>query len=303
MFVSRQHLPTIVRLLLGTIIAGGAALCVGGQALAAERSTGSIGQYSSSSVTESTSSEVTITTSSLVTVSVGGSDSNDGSGTGTYTTSDSTTTTTTDGGNTTTTDTRSSLRHAVALTGANDDSSTTLSDHAAALTGSTSPGTSDDRVATLSAPHEDSGSQVTVTRLAGSVQVGHQFLPIRPVIMAQSEFSSDPLMVLPIAPSHDPGKAPAHPNGLLTELTTLLASTVVPGFATLVSGLAHTDVALDMALLALIVLLADTFVSSYGFWLRRTGYTHAARSDMASGFNVATPLMTSYDLSLSRRRT
>ncbi len=102
----------------------------------------------------------------------------------------------------------------------------------------------------------------------------------------------------------EPTKAPVKPKatGLFGSLTARLAATVVPvlvGFLTKGTELGE----LALAPVALLLLATQLFVSSYGAWMRRSGFAHAARSDTVSStkmvFPFATPFLSSSVLSLA----
>jgi hypothetical protein len=95
---------------------------------------------------------------------------------------------------------------------------------------------------------------------------------------------NDLAATLPSAPTQqDPANvpAPSQPAGVFGQLTAVLAGTVVPPvFLTPLLGFAGISLAYTLLIIASI-LAAGRFVTSFGVWLRRGGYAHAARSDVA----------------------
>jgi hypothetical protein len=131
-------------------------------------------------------------------------------------------------------------------------------------------------------------------------------LPVQPKITnSHSVGAQDLAAAMPSAPAQqqNPTKAPtpSQPSGLFTKLATELAGTVVPQlFTPTVSGFVNLIARLSLMFTELL-LLVGLFGMSFGAWLRRSGYAHAARSDMASGFLFlfATPFQMSYVTALS----
>lgn len=100
---------------------------------------------------------------------------------------------------------------------------------------------------------------------------------------------------VPSAPVHDQRPNPTQSSGLLGNLTAQLAGTIVPqfvlNFAEVIRG-----VTLPVGLLVLSIILFTAFTSNYGFWLRRSGFATAARSDasLSLSSSFATPFGLGY---------
>lgn len=113
-----------------------------------------------------------------------------------------------------------------------------------------------------------------------TVVLGQQRLTIQPMITSRSSVA-DLATTVPTAPASSTHKSPAptKSTGLLSALTSGLATTVVP---------MHVEVVAPMALLwssdfapVLTVLLLLMVILSFGAVLRRSGFVNAARSDVA----------------------
>lgn len=122
-------------------------------------------------------------------------------------------------------------------------------------------------------------------------------LPLQPTITNRTIQAQDLATTLPSAApvAVDDAPIPAQSTGLLGRLTAGLAATVVPSL--FMTVLIPTDrPALAMALGALLLTLVAGFVFNYGLWLRRGGFATAARSDEPtnSRFSIATPFVLSY---------
>lgn len=139
---------------------------------------------------------------------------------------------------------------------------------------------------------EDDGKSTTVTPVEDGVVFRSTVLPIQPKITtARPAVVQDLATAIPSAPEQkqNPTKTPTptQPSGVFGHLTAELAGTVVPKafwLPLLDEGRAAAPV---MAVLALPVLVAGGIVSTFGAVLRREGFAHAARSDVAdSGFNT-----------------
>ena len=133
--------------------------------------------------------------------------------------------------------------------------------------------------------------------------VGPTSLPVVPVVLSAEVLHraalttiSEPQTPVQLAVATTAStSSPAQPtapksNGLLTTLTTGLTATTVPSFLLSLLSAVGQPHASTLPLLLTVVVILFTLVSlSYGFMLRRSGYTTAARSDVAP-FTFATPL-------------
>jgi hypothetical protein len=121
-------------------------------------------------------------------------------------------------------------------------------------------------------------------------------LPIQPTITSHTEPGNDLAASMPSAPVAENTPVPPKSSGALSKLGMVLAGTIVPQpFAPQVAGIGWA--APVMVILMLLAGLAVLFVSSYGAWLRRGGFATAARSDVpapSSPSSFATPLLLSY---------
>ncbi len=162
-------------------------------------------------------------------------------------------------------------------------------------------GFSDDETALTELASDETSKSNTATHETGSVSLrsfppvatwshigtmhGHSFASngIRPVVNAAQPRSEASL------PASDTPNQPVVPTAWLDKLAAMLANIIVP-------------IAFELSLAALgiqIELLATVFVaasfclvmigSSYGAWLRRSGYVTAARSQLATKRYFATP--------------
>ncbi|HSX01524.1 MAG TPA: hypothetical protein VLF67_04765 [Candidatus Saccharimonas sp.] len=111
-------------------------------------------------------------------------------------------------------------------------------------------------------------------------------MSLQPVITNIAAGVVDLAETMPSNTAHNTSVPAPKSTGSLVNLTAQLASTTMPlligGLLPVMPGLLELS-----ALLALVVCLLSLVATSYGLWLRRSGYTTAARSDMAS-FHLAT---------------
>jgi hypothetical protein len=146
-------------------------------------------------------------------------------------------------------------------------------------------------------------SAVTTDAAVENVQVGAAVLLVQPKITPNHPVLFVDLATgVPTAPIHrneagNTSPAPTQPSGVLGRLTASLAEIVVPHLF-LTPSTAGDGLAAGMAL---IILLSLTFVGrpalTFGQWLRRGGYAHAARSDVVGALFTsyfATPSILSY---------
>jgi hypothetical protein len=133
-----------------------------------------------------------------------------------------------------------------------------------------------------------------------TIVLGSRVLEIQPKIT-----TSRPVVIQDLATSmptaaeqthHSPTTpAPAKSAGLFSRLTSELAGTVVPvTFA--VPALDFISVAIGALMLAIGFLALGFTGMNFGAWMRRSGYVHAARSDVSAGFFslFATPMSLSF---------
>jgi len=122
-------------------------------------------------------------------------------------------------------------------------------------------------------------------------------LRIQPVITNRAaDLQQDLAATVPTAPAPARAPTPAKSSGVLGALVVDMASVLVPQPLVPWAGVAHR-IALPVTFVALVVLLMNVFVFSFGLWLRRGGFVTAARSDspmrgVSSSF--ATPLLLGY---------
>ncbi|HSX01725.1 MAG TPA: hypothetical protein VLI05_00240 [Candidatus Saccharimonadia bacterium] len=155
-------------------------------------------------------------------------------------------------------------------------------------------------------PVASSGLPAVVPPEAGShnavsmVPYHSSWLAIQPTITAHPELPLGLTLGL-AAPSPNHNKTPASPSGLLGTLTAELAGAVVPVYWLLLGPLGGVRrFSLSLAEAGRLVSLLGVVSTTYGLWLRRTGYAHAARSDMAASF-FATSHLESYVQTLRLR--
>jgi hypothetical protein len=136
-------------------------------------------------------------------------------------------------------------------------------------------------------------------------------LPIQPIITTSHPVAINDLAaaVPTAAPQQEPAKAPvpSQPNGgVLGLFTAQLAGAVVPSIV-LSPDHGFSGLAAILTLLTLVALfVAQNLVTTFGARLRRGGYAHAARSDVAvATFNTffATPFSLSYVKALPPERS
>lgn len=129
-----------------------------------------------------------------------------------------------------------------------------------------------------------------------SAQFRRTVLPIQPTITNRLPLADDLAPNAPSAATPTRAPSPAKSSGMLGSLTAELAAVVVPQslvLHALVAGRLETGLGLTM----LIGLLFELFISSYGLWLRRSGFATAARSDVPAGESspsIATPFWLGY---------
>lgn len=138
-----------------------------------------------------------------------------------------------------------------------------------------------------------------------SMVINSAIFTIQPNVTASRPMFYDDLAGMvpsaPIAPSKDAPKkpVPAQPSGVLDQLTAELAGIVVPPVF-FSPTLGQTGFAVMLAGLMLLSLIALKRVAlTFGAYLRRGGYAHAARSDVAGAtFSslFATPFRLGYVL-------
>jgi hypothetical protein len=150
-------------------------------------------------------------------------------------------------------------------------------------------------------PQESAAPQKSVTDVSPVVSTRTMLMELQPRITATNIVAiSDLAAMVPTASAHDlvPGKAPvpSSTGGVFSKLTAELAASVVPHayFSPTVAGIAF-----PLSLIILIVTsgFALRFMAmSFGDWIRRGGFAHAARSDVAAQLSslFATPLILSY---------
>jgi hypothetical protein len=111
-------------------------------------------------------------------------------------------------------------------------------------------------------------------------------LPVRPKITnIRSVAVADLAPMVPSAPAQqqNPAKAPtpSQPSGVFGKLTAELAGSTVPqAFWLPLFGLVRVT-AQVVIVIAMALLILGRFGFSFGAWLRRGGFAHAARSDVA----------------------
>ncbi len=152
-------------------------------------------------------------------------------------------------------------------------------------------------VAPTSTPPAVNAPQLTVPVLVSEAGSTHRYraiaLVIQPTITSQNDLPAGLVMGSQMPRTAQDSKVPAHPNGLLSTLVAELGGIIMPQLAALPILAASPIVAVSLLLLAVTLCLFNLPSFSYGLWLRRSGYAHAARSDMAALF-FATPLTLSY---------
>ncbi len=152
-----------------------------------------------------------------------------------------------------------------------------------------------------SLPAEPSGQSSHVTEPTPDVVFRSTMLPVQPKITNSRPLSAGDLASLvPSAPAQqqNPAKVPtpSQPTGLLTRLTSELAGIVVPqAFSSDVIAVVSVTARL-LILFASILLLVGLMSVTFGSWMRRGGYAHAARSDVADILSslFATPVRLGY---------
>lgn len=135
-----------------------------------------------------------------------------------------------------------------------------------------------------------------------SIVFKSQVLVVRPTITNRTApVAGDLAASLPSAPAKVPH--PAHPSGLLGELSAELAATVVPQPYAL-HGFTAGFVTQVLSLAMLLVVLLNVFTFTYGLWLRRGGFSTAARSNAPNGSsNFAPSLLLDYVSSQRRQHS
>jgi hypothetical protein len=159
------------------------------------------------------------------------------------------------------------------------------------------------------AVHEVSASSISMSlptyRLADSagrmvgLRYGNNVMPLQPVMTGS--VPHDLATLMPTSTGHIPANSMPHPNSLLGQLTIELAGIVVPMIVLLtawgIAGVASGS-------MATLIILTVTFTAlTYGLWLRRSGFSTAARSDLPAAFTFAAPRLMGYDRGQPPRRT
>lgn len=155
--------------------------------------------------------------------------------------------------------------------------------------------------ANTAAPAVDAGGTPEVVSLGQSVVFRSTVLPIQPKITNTRPVLGDLAAMVPSAPAQqqNPAKAPtpSQPSGLFGRFAAELAGIVVPeAFWLSLLGLVKTA-AQGVVVVAFALLFLGLVGLTFGAWLRRGGYAHAARSDVADdGATIffATPFRLGY---------
>jgi hypothetical protein len=137
------------------------------------------------------------------------------------------------------------------------------------------------------------------------VVYGSAVLPVQPKITnVRPAVIEDLATMVPSAPAQqqNPTKTPAPlpSNGLFGRIAAELAGSVVPTAFMPYGAIPVRTAALVLIVLASVLLSAGFLGVLAGNWLRRGGYAHAARSDVAgAGLSFATPFRMGYVSALS----
>lgn len=153
-------------------------------------------------------------------------------------------------------------------------------------------------------PKADVGAVVGPEVSASMHTVETVVLPIQPTITSRTALLvPDLAAALPSATAPAKAPEPAKSSGDLVRLTDELAGVTVPQAFTLPLTMVMRSV-LALSLLFLVVVLGRVTVFNYGLWLRRSGFSTAARSD-AGAYNssLATSLRLGYGLALRRNHS
>jgi hypothetical protein len=143
-----------------------------------------------------------------------------------------------------------------------------------------------------------------VAGLPKTIKIGTAVLPVQPKITNSNPVvAQDLAAMIPSAPVHERAAnnlpAPSETSGVLSRLSASLAGTVVPPVYS-APTLSAVGLILTLTLIISLTWLSlGRVVITFGAWLRRGGYAHAARSDVAAAtFSslFATPLKLSYGM-------
>jgi hypothetical protein len=123
------------------------------------------------------------------------------------------------------------------------------------------------------------------------LRYGNNVMPLQPIMTAAAP--RDLAALVPTSPERLPTDSVPHSTSLLGQLTMKLAGVVVP-VAVLLVALGTGSLTGSFALPLIFLNLAFAALT-YGLWLRRSGYSTAARSDLPAAFTFATPRLMGYD--------